>query len=147
MGELRPDDFGVASVLVLIDDTWLANFSPNLPIFMAALEKPLLIFLRSSLALGLTGLPRPELPLEESSLATTAVLGVAAGVGMGVDVGVGATLLCETGVLVSDVVNLTDRGVVDELDFSSSLDFLERRIISVFILICRTGFALLIGVV
>ena len=147
MGEFLADDCGVASVLVLIDDTWLANFSPNLPIFMAALEKPLLIFLRSSLALGLTGLPRPELPLEESSLATTAVLGVAAGVGMGVDVGVGATLLCETGVLVSDVVNLTDRGVVHELDFSSSLDFLERRIISVFILICRTGFALLIGVV
>ena len=147
MEELRPDDFGVASVLVLIDDTWLANFSPNLPKFKAALEKPLLIFLRSSLALGLLGLLRPELSLEESSLRTATVLGVAAGVGIGVDAGVGAALLFETGVVESEVANLTDRGVVDELDFSSSLDFLGRRITSVFILICRTGFALLIGVV
>ena len=145
MGEFRPDDFGVASVLVLIDETWLDNFSPNLPIFMAALEKPLLIFLRSSLALGLLGLTFPELSLEESSLANPTVLGVAAGVGMGVDAGVGATLLCETGVVASDVANLTDRGVVEELDFSSSLDFLVRRITSFFILICRTIFVLLVG--
>ena len=66
---------------------------------------------------------------------------------MGVDVGVGAALLFETEVVESEVANLTDRGVVDELDFSSSLDFLGRGITSVFILICRTGFALLIGVV
>jgi hypothetical protein len=142
LGELRPDDFGVASVLVLIDETWLDNFSPNLPKFMAALEKPLLIFLRNSLALGLTGLPRPELSLEESSLATR---GVAAGVGMGVDAGVGAVLLCETGVLASKVSNLTDRGVVDEFEFSSSMDFIGRCITSAFIGTCRTSFALLIG--
>ena len=148
MGEFRPDDFGVASVLVLIDETWLANFSPNLPILMTALETPLLIFLRNSLALGLTGLPRPELPLEDSSSATPTVLGVAAGVGMGVDVGVGAGLLFETGVAVTDVANLTDRGVVDEFDFSSSLDFFGRCITSsFFISIFRSSFALLIGVV
>jgi hypothetical protein len=58
---------------------------------------------------------------------------------MGVDVGVGAALLCETGVVVPKFAKLTDRGVVedrgviDELDFSSSLDFFERRITSVFI--------------
>jgi hypothetical protein len=54
---------------------------------------------------------------------------------MGVDVGVGATLLFESGVVASDVANLTDLGVVDELDFSSSLDFFWRCITSVFILI------------
>ena len=52
---------------------------------------------------------------------------------MGVDAGVGAALLFETGVVAYEVANLTDLGVVDELDFSSSLDFLERRITSVFI--------------
>ena len=114
---------------------------------MAALEKPLLIFLRSSLARGLTGLLRPALSLEESSLATPTVLGVAAGVGMGVDAGVGAVLLCETGVVASEVANLTDLGVVDELDLSSSMDFFGRCITSAFIGICRMSFALLIGVV
>jgi hypothetical protein len=64
---------------------------------------------------------------------------------MGVDAGVGAALLCETGVVASDVANLTDRGVVEELDFSSSLDFLVRRITSFLILICRTIFVLLVG--
>ena len=147
MEELRPDDFGVASGLVLIDETWLDNFSPNLPIFMAALEKPLLIFLRSSLALGLLGLTFPELSLEDSSFATSSFLGVAAGVGMGVDVGVGAALLCETGVASLEAANLTNRGVVDELEFSLSLDFFERCITASFIGICRTSFALLIGVV
>jgi hypothetical protein len=85
------------------------------------LETPLLIFLRSSLARGLFDLPRPELSLEESSLAPAFL-----GVGMGVDAGVGAALLCESGGVVSEVVNLTDRGVVDELDLSSSLDFIWR---------------------
>jgi hypothetical protein len=88
---------------------------------MASLEKPLLIFLRNSLALGLTGLPRPELSLEESSLAPAFL-----GVGIGVDVGVGAALLFETGVVAPGVSNLTDRGVVDELDLSSSVDFFDR---------------------
>ena len=64
---------------------------------------------------------------------------------MGVDVGVGAVLLCETGVVASEVVIRTDRGVVDELDFSSSLDFFGRCITSFFILICRTSFVLLVG--
>jgi hypothetical protein len=53
LGEFRPDDFGVASVLVLIDDTWLTNLSPTLPILMAALETPLLIVLRNFVVLGL----------------------------------------------------------------------------------------------
>ena len=97
---------------------------------MAALEKPLLIFLRNSFVLGLFGLLRSVLSLEESSFITRCVLGVAAGVGMGVDVGVGAALLCETGVVVSDVANLTDRGVVEELDPSPSLDFFGRCITS-----------------
>ena len=114
---------------------------------MAALEKPLLIFLRSSLALGLLDLTFSELSLEESSLATSAFLGVAAGVVMGVDVGVGAALLRESGVVVSKVANLTARGVCDELDPSPSLDFFGRCITSAFIGICRTSFALLIGVV
>ena len=97
---------------------------------MATLEKPLLIFLRSSFVLGLFGLLRSVLSLEESSFTTRCVLGVAAGVGMGVDVGVGAALLFETGVVVSDVANLTARGVVDELDPSPSLDFFGRCITS-----------------
>ena len=124
MGEFLPGDFGVlgdCSALVLIE---VDIISPIFPLFIAALEKPLLIFLRSSLVLGLLGLMRSELSLEESSLVTCCVLGVAAGVDMGVDVGVGAELLFETGVVASEVVNLTDRGVVDELDFSSSLIFL-----------------------
>jgi hypothetical protein len=67
---------------------------------------------------------------------------------MGVDVGVGAALLCETGVASLEAANLTNRGVVDELDFSSSLDFFGRFITSsFFISIFRTSFALLIGVV
>jgi hypothetical protein len=66
---------------------------------------------------------------------------------MGVDVGVGAVLLCETGVVASKVSNLTDLGVVDELDLSSSMDFFGRCITSAFIGICRMSFALLIGVV
>jgi len=64
---------------------------------------------------------------------------------MGVDAGVGAALLFETGVMVSGVANLTDRGVVDEFEFSSSMDFFELRITSFFILICRTSFVLLVG--
>jgi len=88
---------------------------------------PLLILLVSSLDRGLLALLSPELPLEESSFATTTVLGVVAGVGMGVDVGVdvgvGAALLFETGVASLEAENLTDRGVVDALDFSSSLGF------------------------
>jgi hypothetical protein len=107
----------------------------------------LLIFLRNSLALGLTGLLRPELSLEDSSLATSAVLGVAAGVGMGVDAGVGAPLLFETGVMAAEVANLTDRGVVDELDFSSSLVFIGRCVTVSLISIFRTSFGLLVGVV
>jgi len=43
------------------------------------------------------------------------------GVDVGVDVGVGAALLFETGVASLEAENLTDRGVVDALDFSSSL--------------------------
>ena len=112
---------------------------------MTALEKPLLIFLRSSLALGLTGLLRPELSLEESFLSSPTVLGVAAGVGMGVDVGVGAALLCESVGVVSDVANLNDRGVVDELDLSSSLGVFGRCFTSAVFGICRASFALLIG--
>ena len=66
--------------------------------------------------------------------------------GIGVDVGVGAALLYETGVVASEVANLTDRGVFDVLDFSSSLDFLGRCITSsLFILIFRTSFVLLVG--
>ena len=126
MGEFLADDCGVASVLVLIDETWLANFPPNLPKFKAALETPLLIVLRNFVVLGLVGLTLPELSLEETSLATTSFLGVAAGVGMGVDVGVGAALLCESGGVVFESVKLTDRGVVDELDPSPSLDFIWR---------------------
>ena len=53
--------------------------------------------------------------------------------GMGVDVGVGAALLCETGVASLEAANLTNRGVVDELDFSSSLVFFVRCITSSFI--------------
>ena len=82
---------------------------------------PLLILLLSRLDSGLLALLSPELPLEESSFATTAVLGVVAGVGMGVDVGVGAALLFETGVASLEAENLTDRGVVDALEFSLSL--------------------------
>ena len=114
---------------------------------MAALEKPLLIFLRSSFVLGLFGLLRSVLSLEESSFTTRCVLGVAAGVGMGVDVGVGAALLFETGVVVSDVANLTARGVVDELDPSPSLDFFGRCITSWLISIFRRSCRLFVGVV
>jgi len=139
---------------VLIDATWLDSFSPNLPIFRAALEMPLLILLLSSLDRGLLDLLSPELPLEESSFATTKVLGVVAGVvvgvDVGVDVGVGAALLFETEVASLEAESLTDRGVVDVLDFSSALDFFRRIITTSFclsILFCRTSFGLLVGVV
>ena len=64
---------------------------------------------------------------------------------MGVDAGVGAALLCETGVAASKVANFTDRGVCDELDPSPSLDFLGRCITSSLSSIFRRSCRFLVG--